>query len=238
MCAHQMNPRPSSHKLSHFLSEVLHAHQPCDVSLEAGFWMWNKVIIPLISTLSVLLRRHRRSPLWCRCQRADGGRLKHLWKRRHLFPLHRAEAGVICLTINIFMNTIKALTSSSVKFRVTRRKLIWSVSFLKKKTSKVKRSFKGLVHPANTNRFSQLELLSTKEITTWQCVVRILQTNMSTVPARSHCWIFQPCWQRGSRDGRKLWPVCQLVDRLFVPVKYLDKYGRNCIDFFSFCVCF
>lgn len=95
----------------------------------------------LSSQLSMFSSTAAVPPLWCRCQRADGGRLRHLWKRRHLFPLHRAETGVICLTINIFMNTINALTSSSVKFRVTQQKLIWSVSFLK--TSKVKDILKG-----------------------------------------------------------------------------------------------
>lgn len=165
MCAHQMNPRPSSNKLSHFLSEVQHAHQPCDVSLEAGFWMWNKVIVPLISTLSVLLHLCR-SPLWCRCQRADGGRLRHLWKRRHLFPLHRAETGVICLTINIFMNTIKALTSLSVKFRVTQRKLILSVPFLK--TSKVKDLLKGWFTQLTQAYFLSLNSSLPKKLTLWK----------------------------------------------------------------------
>ncbi len=39
---------------------------------------------------------------------ADGG----ICGRGEPFPLHRAGTGVICLTINIFMNTIKVLTSS------------------------------------------------------------------------------------------------------------------------------
>lgn len=51
---------------------------------------------------------------------ADGGRQEASVAEEEPFPLHRAGTGVICHTINIFMNTIKVLTSSYMRFRVMR----------------------------------------------------------------------------------------------------------------------
>lgn len=107
-----MNPRPL-----HIAVKVLSEYQPCDVS-ESGIWMGNKAIF--LSSLRSLFSTDA-IPLWCLCQRGRWRQTRGICGRGGAFSPSQSRTGVIWHTINIFMNTIKVLTSSCMRFRVMRK---------------------------------------------------------------------------------------------------------------------
>ena len=106
-----MNPRPVR-----FMCEV-HMNTSHQMSLKAGFGMRDKVIF--LSSLLSLFSKCCLSPL-VPVSAGRWWRTEACVREEAPFPLHRAGTGVICRTINTFMNIIKVLTSSYMRFRVTR----------------------------------------------------------------------------------------------------------------------
>lgn len=162
-------------------------------------------------------------PLWCLCQRADGGRQRHLRERTHLF--HFTEQGQVSsasqLTSSWILLSANKLTAwvsvSRAKCFSDQKclKLIWTVSFQKWAPIKVKH-FKGLLHlnykyvPSAWTASYQSVIVKTADSLfcgfSTDCAL-FLDTDL-TVEFFSHA--------SGRAQGMAL--------------KYLNNYGMDCIE--------